>query len=899
MATRLHPGVYIEEIPSGVRPIEGVSTSNAAFIGAAEMGPLSQAQLVTSFAEFQTNYGEFRNDSFLAPSVFQFFNNGGKKTYIVRVAGAGATAAAIAIKDRKGARTLQVSAANEGTWGNKLSLAIGNDPTDPNNAFSMQVLKYRGDLNPPLPPQVLETFAGLVMDPTSPNFVDSVVAAKSRYIKAAHDDANLATAVRGISRSTPMPVVNGANLLKLGLGNGGAETSGSAATPGRSVSGPTPSTNPAANQRQFNINLDGDGPQVVTIPPGSATGADIAAAIAAAVNVMTAATPAHQAAYLNFACTFTTTYNLSSGTTGPGSTVVVTAGPAGQDGAPVLKLGLANGGTENAGTAVTKGSSVSGAAPSTNPPADQRKLLVNLDNDGAQEVTISPGPKTGDQIAAAIQKAVRSMTAATAIHQPAYDSFACAFGGTYTLTSGTTGATSSVVVTDSTATPFDTSSLGDPAKFLITINGDGPAEVTLTGAMASLGAIATAIQSAVQAITPQRSVNKDAFLNFNASYDISNNDWAPALVLTSGVRGTASSVVVTNVVGQKAAGILHLGISNGGSEITGGAVLRPANSAQPNTDFNLGVGIASTLAKPTNIDSVVLGADGTPPHDLEHKNGLSALDTVRDVNIICIPGISSADVVSTGTNYCAQRGDCFFIGDPHVTDVTVDEIRTFANSLTVKSSFGAIYYPWPQMADPTGASTSPVPVPPSGFVAGMYARIDSTRGVWKAPAGTEANIAGAIGLLANTTDAQQDFLNPIGVNVIRSFPAAGIVIWGARTLATLSNPEYRYIPVRRTAIFLEQSIYNGIQYAVFEPNDFGLWASLRMNIGAFMMLQFRAGAFQGKTPNDAFFVKVDETTTTQQDIDAGTVNILVGFAPLKPAEFVVLKLTQKAGQPAV
>ena len=124
------------------------------------------------------------------------------------------------------------------------------------------------------------------------------------------------------------------------------------------------------------------------------------------------------------------------------------------------------------------------------------------------------------------------------------------------------------------------------------------------------------------------------------------------------------------------------------------------------------------------------------------------------------------------------------------------------------------------------------------------------------------------------------------------------MIWGTRTLATRSDPEYRYVPVRRTAIYLEQSIYNGIQFAVFEPNDEDLWASLRLNITSFMLLQFQAGAFQGKTASDAFFVKVDSTTTTQADIDAGIVNILVGFAPLKPAEFVVLQLTQKAGQAA-
>jgi Bacteriophage tail sheath protein len=775
---RLHPGVFIEEIPSGVRPIEGVSTSNGAFIGKAEMGSLGVATLVTSLAEFQASYGGFLSDSYLAHGVFQFFNNGGKKTYIVRVAGAGARAASIVLKDRKGVRTIEVDAVNEGAWGNMLGLVITDTPADPSNSFTMQVIKFRDNLNPPLPPQALETFAGLVMDTRSPNYVETVIRSKSRYIRATVDAANLNTAGAGTSRSGRLPIGDGSAALKLGAGNGGTEAVGAGVNPGTSVSAAAPDTNPPADQRAFTINLDGDGAQQVVIPPGPATGIDIAAAIQAAVRAMAANNAAHQAAYNGFTCTFTTTYNLASGTQGGSSSVVVT---------PAQALG----------------------------------------------------------------------------------------GGT--------------------ATPV--SLAGPVSNFMITINGDGPHQVTLNGALAGGGAIASAIQTAVRTtVAPSRSSNAAAFSGFSASYENTDNAaTAPSLLLTSGTAGTGSSVVVSNALVNNVAGTLRLGLSNSGTEINGSAALRPANSAQPNTEYRLGVANAPS----GNVLTVTPGQDGALPGDLEHKNGLNALDTKRDVNIICIPGVSSPDVVSTGVNYCALRGDCFFIGDPHPTDETVDEARAFVNSLTVKSSYGAVYYPWLQMPDPTGVSTAPVNAPPSGFVAGMYARIDSTRGIWKAPAGTEANLAGAVGLLADTTDAQQDFLNPIGVNVIRSFPASGIVIWGARTLATLSNPEYRYVPVRRTAIFLEQSIYNGIQYAVFEPNDFGLWASLRLNIGAFMMLQFRAGAFQGKTPNDAFFVKVDETTTTQQDIDAGVVNILVGFAPLKPAEFVVLQLTQKAGQPAV
>jgi len=307
----------------------------------------------------------------------------------------------------------------------------------------------------------------------------------------------------------------------------------------------------------------------------------------------------------------------------------------------------------------------------------------------------------------------------------------------------------------------------------------------------------------------------------------------------------------------------------------------------------MGIGVVAG-----NVVVVVEGNDGNTPIDQDYIAGLTALDVVQDVNLVAIPGIGSQNVVASATNYCTQRMDCFFIGDMSLSDDTKEEAIAFVNGLTVKSSYGAVYYPWLRILDPTGNSTTPIPVPPSGFVAGMYAHIDSTRGVWKAPAGTGANLGGATGLVTNTTDAQQDVLNPIGVNVIRSFPASGIVIWGARTLATLSDPEYRYIPVRRTAIFLEQSIYSGIQWAVFEPNDEPLWASLRLNINSFMMLQFRAGAFQGQSATDAFFVKVDSTTTTQADIDAGVVNILVGFAPLKPAEFVVLMLTQQVNQSA-
>jgi phage tail sheath protein FI len=773
---RLHPGVYIEEVSSGVRPIEGVSTSTAAFVGKAELGDIGKAVLVTSLQEFQKKHGSFPSGGYLAHSVYQFFNNGGKSCYIVRIAGKGARAADIALKDRKGSpsKTLTIRASSEGAWGNALDIEIADGTLDSDNEFAVRVKRDRSAEK--LPPLLLETFDNLSMDAAAGNYVKTVINANSMYVRVEVEDANLLTAGPGVSRSGALPSGNAAALLQLGAVNGGTETAG----------------------------VDG--------PPATA------------------------------------------------------------------------------------GTSQSSASAATALPADKRKFLVNLDGDGDREIMVPLAAGTGAAIAAAIQDAVTALTANTPAKQPAYTGFICVYDdpaapNAYLLSSGTTGAASSVVVMDSTATAI--SLPAGQHQFVIEVNGDGPHTVTLNGPLGDGDAIKAAILAEVQGLTPKRQANAGAFSGFDCQYDITTNPGNPSLVLTSGVPGVASTVRVIDAPADNVAGTLKLGLTNGGKEISGGAVLRPANSQVP-TEYHLGDAVVTgNIAEPPTF-----GDDGGTPNDQDYINGLNALNTVRDVSILCIPGIGTKAVVDAGTNYCAQRADCFFIGDCNKTDDSVEDAQDFLNSLTVKSSYGAIYYPWLKMLDPTGVSPVPIAIPPSGFVAGMYARIDAKRGVWKAPAGTEANIGGAVGVTADTTDAQQDFLNPIGVNVIRTFPASGIVIWGTRTLATKSDPEYRYIPVRRTAIFLEQSIYNGIQWAVFEPNDEDLWASLRANINSFMMLQFRAGAFQGKTPSEAFFVKCDSQTTTQADIDAGTVNILVGFAALKPAEFVVLQLSQKAGQPA-
>lgn len=289
--------------------------------------------------------------------------------------------------------------------------------------------------------------------------------------------------------------------------------------------------------------------------------------------------------------------------------------------------------------------------------------------------------------------------------------------------------------------------------------------------------------------------------------------------------------------------------------------------------------------------------------------GLDALDRIEPFifNILCLPVAARLpdtqlqSVVSAATTFCADHR-AFLIVDipPNVITPGTDGsgITTWmtgtGNALRHRNA--AVYFPRVRVSDPLNEGRLR-DIGPSGTLAGVYARTDATRGVWKAPAGTDAALRG-IRLAAALTDEENGGLNPQGVNVLRNFPIFGNVSWGARTLegADQQASEWKYIPIRRTALFLEESLFQGLKWVVFEPNDEPLWAQIRLNVGSFMNGLFRQGAFQGTSPRDAYFVKCDKETTTQTDIDRGIVNILVGFAPLKPAEFVVIQIQQIAGQ---
>ena len=283
--------------------------------------------------------------------------------------------------------------------------------------------------------------------------------------------------------------------------------------------------------------------------------------------------------------------------------------------------------------------------------------------------------------------------------------------------------------------------------------------------------------------------------------------------------------------------------------------------------------------------------------DADWQAGLAALDAVDIVNLVVLPAVASPSVLAAAAAYCERRRTFLILDMPTGID-TPDQAEQFAASGAVPlSANAALYFPWVQIADPA-PDGKPRWCPPSGIVAGIMARTDSNRGVWKAPAGEDATSCGVQGLKYPLTDEENGRLNSLAINCLRHFSALGIVVWGARTIVgrDATPSDWKYIPVRRLALFLEESLYRGTQWAVFEPNGEPLWAKLRLNVGAFMQCLFRQGAFQGAAPQEAYYVKCDKETTTQNDINNGVVNVIVGFAPLKPAEFVIIQIQQFAGR---
>jgi phage tail sheath protein FI len=322
----------------------------------------------------------------------------------------------------------------------------------------------------------------------------------------------------------------------------------------------------------------------------------------------------------------------------------------------------------------------------------------------------------------------------------------------------------------------------------------------------------------------------------------------------------------------------------------------PWEDNQPATNYKVATaGEASDGAALTKAD------DFTPAGAEANKKGLYALAKADLFNLLCIPpylagGNVDTSLISEAAVYCERRRAMLLV-DPPVEWTTKDQVKSGVSGIGTTSKNAALYFPRLRQPHPLRENQLEDFVP-CGAVAGIFARTDAQRGVWKAPAGSEATLVGVPGLSVPLNDPENGELNPLGVNCLRVMAPSGPLVWGARTLQGDDRfaSEWKYVPVRRLALFIEESLYRGTQWVVFEPNDAPLWAQIRLNIGAFMHNLFRQGAFQGQTPQEAYFVKCDKETTTQADINLGIVNIMIGIAPVKPAEFVIIKLQQMAGQ---
>ncbi|MBS7533209.1 phage tail sheath family protein [Ancylobacter sonchi] len=551
-----------------------------------------------------------------------------------------------------------------------------------------------------------------------------------------------------------------------------------------------------------------------------------------------------------------------------------------------------------------------------------RRLAITLDGDGPYEFDLfdAGGELTGDDLgellgdaAARIQAQVRLIRPSA----PAFSGFTCTAGATSIIaTSGTAdgqGQRSSVRFSRAgQRNATDILKLG-------TLNGGREVDAAAAIRPAQTGTVGTSI-----AALDLSTLAQPASINVTLLADGVANDgphtvelWGAAgrptttqglvSALQSALAGSSkaelSQARVTLADGRLrlvpggANPAVRLSVSNNGANTTG-ATLGLNGGAVNVARYALGVGSAGQAqADP------VPGDDGAPPSPTQlvgsrgAKSGLYALEDVDLFNILCVPDQSDDALLAAALDYARERR-AFYIADlPRAVD-TLDEARNWLNGHgALRDSNIAVYFPRLQQPDPLDGNRLKS-FANSGAMAGLYARTDNDRGVWKAPAGTDAVLRGVMGLDYVMTDAENGVLNPLGMNCLRNRPGFGPVAWGARTLRGSDQlaSEWKYVPVRRLALFLEESLYRGTQWVVFEPNDEPLWAQIRLNLGAFMNNLFRQGAFQGRSPREAYFVKCDAETTTQNDIDRGIVNIVVGFAPLKPAEFVIIKLQQMAGQ---
>jgi phage tail sheath protein FI len=768
-----YPGVYVEEIPSGVRTITGVSTSVAAFVGFTGRGPIDTPVQLFSFGDFERQFGGLALDSEVGYGVQQFFLNGGSEAWVVRTAN-GAAKASLTLKNSATSPldVVTVAASSEGVWGNYLRLDVDYATSNPDSTFNLTVTEYQSN-GSQLVLRRTESHRNLSMDSKSAQYAVRTVNANSNIVQ--------------LSRSA---AVTGAVLT--GLASGWSQSGDLSAFDPNQLD---------ENHQRVSISVNGDSPSVVQLfdpasPPSTLS--DLAAEIQPKVRALKPGSPAYDGftvAAVNHRLVFTA--GAVPGIGQEHSSVRIFGAPA-QDAGGTLKLGLANGGREA---------------------------------EAAASLRIVPGGNSSAILTTVDLTNLPTNTVTMSVSTPA----------------STVSASFSMANSKVTYTEAELGELAANLQFLIrgssTLAAFSKATVTLVGKRLQIvsGTDAT-----------------DALITFSEA----------ATGLVDRLHLNANSNVQRYALGV-------------------GASVGQQSAAAPGQD-----GSAPTAQQ-------LIGSEGD-------KTGLYALEDVAAVNLLCIPRTADMSeseglaVIAAAVAYCEKRRAFMLVDPPSGRNAVSGSSRgilEWASNQLTPSRNAAVYWPQVLVADLLDGYRLRS-MAASGSIAGLYSRIDSARGVWKAPAGTEATLSNVQGLAYNVTDGENGVLNPLAINCLRALPVYGRIVWGARTTrgADQQADDYKYVPVRRLALYIEESLYRGTQWIVFEPNDEPLWAQIRLNVGAFMHTLFRQGAFQGKSPREAYFVKCDGESTTQADINNGIVNIIVGFAPLKPAEFVVIQLQQMAGQ---
>lgn len=791
-----YPGVYIQEVASGVRTITGVSTSIAMFVGMVQRGILNKPTNVLSFTDYERSFGADTSSSEMTDQVRLFFQNGGRSAYIMRVA-EGATQAAVTVNNEFGQETLKFAAKDFGLIGESVRFIVDYDTAQPESTFNLTAFR-EVVVNGTLQVTETESHPDLSMNPNAGRYVKTVLDRDSALLTVLTPDEDP-------TAPTPPDPIAGYAIASILLGGADDTTRISAAIR---------ETDPlaAANQAvgQFEISANRRAFVLVSLPESGLT----PSVITQVINNALMSTGTSVAVDLAQPVGANAYFQISS--TVPGGNVRIRRA-LNKDIAGLLGMGTANGGIEIDGFAIQR------PAPTG--------LFSRL---GSTDLN------TLDTLSQFLQ------TSATDIADVRLED---AINETPPVSPEYVG---TEMWNRLEADPTDTS-------------------VSLRNGGENLDAIAAAINASDEIRwTVQRQGYRLVLLP-----EFGNSDTDTSATLTS----TSSPTV---------------NIGDSGTGIFGNS----ANVARYRLGGYGGLGNYANGSQ--------AGMDGFVPGLTEYNAAFEIIDREVDIfNLLILPQaadqngdtIDLASAWGPASVFCQARR-AFLLMDPPADWRTAQEARDGVEDLRIGlvKDHAALYWPRLRIIDPTTRALRIVNI--AGAIAGVYARIDSNRGVWKAPAGLEADIRGIRGLEYSVSDPENGLTNPAAVNTLRQFPN-GIVSWGARTMDGFDNSgndDYKYVPVRRIALFIEESLFRGLKFAVFEPNDEPLWAQIRLAAGAFMNNLFRQGAFQGQKASDAYFVKVDSETTTQNDINLGIVNVVVGFAPLKPAEFVIVTIQQMAGQ---